>query len=133
MSRIFNDPKVETLLSDLYSKSKAQEAETSEYFRTRSGPWRGMEPRDHAHFADRVVALDREKCEFCYLLCRAIGARRIVEAGKFRLNAAPASLNRRSLMRCRRATAPVRHSYCRTSPTVRVSGCLFEGRENRSH
>jgi predicted O-methyltransferase YrrM len=31
--------------------------------------------------ADKAVALDRDKAEFCYLLCRAIGARRIVEAG----------------------------------------------------
>jgi hypothetical protein len=26
--------------------------------------WQGMEPRDHAHFADKLVALDRDKCEF---------------------------------------------------------------------
>jgi predicted O-methyltransferase YrrM len=31
--------------------------------------------------SDKLVALDREKAEFCYQLCRANGARRIVEAG----------------------------------------------------
>ena len=30
---------------------------------------------------DKLVALDRDKAEFCYQLCRANGARRIVEAG----------------------------------------------------
>lgn len=30
---------------------------------------------------DKLVAIDREKAELCYLLCRAIGARRVVEAG----------------------------------------------------
>ena len=31
--------------------------------------------------ADKLEALDRDKAEFCYMICRAIGARRIVEAG----------------------------------------------------
>jgi predicted O-methyltransferase YrrM len=30
---------------------------------------------------DKLVALDRDKAEFCYLLCRSSNARRIVEAG----------------------------------------------------
>src|SRR4051794_28673515 len=81
MPSVLNDPKLEALLERLHARSKAQEAETGEYFRTRTGPWHGMEPRDHAHFADKLVALDRDKAEFCYLLCRALGARRIVEAG----------------------------------------------------
>ncbi len=28
-----------------------------------------------------MVALDRDKAEFCYLLCRSLGATRVVEAG----------------------------------------------------
>jgi len=31
--------------------------------------------------ADKLVALDREKAALCYLLCRSLGARRVVEAG----------------------------------------------------
>ena len=31
--------------------------------------------------SDKLVALDRDKAEFCYQLCRANNARRIVEAG----------------------------------------------------
>jgi predicted O-methyltransferase YrrM len=40
-----------------------------------------MEARDHAFLADKAVALDQDKAELCYMICRAIGARRIVEAG----------------------------------------------------
>ncbi len=40
-----------------------------------------MEARDHAFLADKAVALDQDKAEFCYMICRTIGARRIVEAG----------------------------------------------------
>jgi len=31
--------------------------------------------------ADKLVALDRDKAEFCYALCRSLGARQVVEAG----------------------------------------------------
>jgi predicted O-methyltransferase YrrM len=40
-----------------------------------------MDSGDHAHFADKLVALEREKAEFCYALCRAMGARCILELG----------------------------------------------------
>src|SRR5579859_2208250 len=78
---VIGDPKLESLLDALHAKSKAQESETAEYWRTRSGPWRGMEARDHEFLADKLVALERDKAEFCYLTCRAIGARRVVELG----------------------------------------------------
>ena len=81
MPSVLNDPKLDALLAGLHTKSQGQEAETANYFRTRTGPWQGMEARDHAHFADKLVALDQDKSEFCYALCRAMGARRIVEAG----------------------------------------------------
>lgn len=35
----------------------------------------------HHFFADKLVALDRDKAEFCYQLCRSLRAARIVEAG----------------------------------------------------
>ena len=38
-------------------------------------------PAGKAFLADKLVALDRDKAEFCYALCRAVGARRVVEAG----------------------------------------------------
>ncbi len=82
MASVLNDPNLEALLTELHARSKAQEQATQDYFfKQRTGPWRGMEPRDHAHFADKLVALERDKAEFCYLACRALGARRIVELG----------------------------------------------------
>ncbi|HLJ09113.1 MAG TPA: class I SAM-dependent methyltransferase [Acidimicrobiia bacterium] len=82
MSSVLNDAKLESLLGDLHATSKAQDQEIERYFfHERTGPWLGMEPRDHAFFADKMVALDKEKAEFCYMICRAIGARRIVEVG----------------------------------------------------
>jgi predicted O-methyltransferase YrrM len=35
----------------------------------------------HRFFADKLVALDRDKAEYCYQLCRSLGATRVVEAG----------------------------------------------------
>ncbi len=32
----------------------------------------------HRFLADKMVALDRDKAEFCYLLCRSLGAVRVV-------------------------------------------------------
>ena len=81
MPGVLGDTNLEALLDTLHARSKAQEAEAEHYWKTRTGPWRGMEPRDHAFLADKLVALDRDKAEYCYLLCRAIGARRIVEVG----------------------------------------------------
>jgi predicted O-methyltransferase YrrM len=81
MSSVLGDARLEALLDELHARSQAQAAETTEYWRTRSGPWTGMEARDHAFLADKLVALDRDKAEFCYLVCRALGARRIVEVG----------------------------------------------------
>jgi len=78
---VLNDPKLEALLDTLHAASKAQEPQTATYWQTREGDWHGMEARDHAHYADKFVALERDKAEFCYALCRAIGARRIVECG----------------------------------------------------
>jgi predicted O-methyltransferase YrrM len=82
MPSILNDPKLDGMLPDLHLTSKAQDAAIERYyFHERTGPWLGMEPRDHAFMADKLVALDREKAEFCYMICRATGARRIVEVG----------------------------------------------------
>lgn len=82
MPSVLNDPKLEALLGPLHLASQDQDPAIARYYREeRTGPWRGMEPRDHAFMADKMVALDQDKAEFCYLTCRAIGAKRIVEAG----------------------------------------------------
>jgi len=85
MSTMLADPKIEALLEGLYARSKAQEGGAPDYFRGRAAAGRtdfsAMDAGDHAYFADKLVALDRDKAEFCHGLCRAIGARRIVELG----------------------------------------------------
>ena len=84
MPGVLGDAKLEALLARLHTQSKAQEPETPAYFQGRAAAGRTdwtMDAQDHAHFADKLVALDPDKAEFCYLTCRAIGARRVVEFG----------------------------------------------------
>ncbi|MWA05430.1 hypothetical protein F8568_034720 [Actinomadura sp. LD22] len=50
--------------------------------RIRTGTWDPTQNADtKAWLADKLVALDPHKAELCYLLCRSLGARRVVEAG----------------------------------------------------
>jgi predicted O-methyltransferase YrrM len=82
MPSVLNDPKLDAMITELHRTSTAEDEAIDRYFfHGRTGPWNGMEPRDHAFMADKFVALEREKAEFCYMICRAIGARRIVEVG----------------------------------------------------
>ncbi len=82
---VLNDPKLKAFLADLHTKSAAQEPETNAYFarRIKEGTlsWDGMDAETTTHFRDKMVALERDKAEYCYMLCRAIGAKRIVECG----------------------------------------------------
>jgi predicted O-methyltransferase YrrM len=76
---------LEALLDELHAQSTAQEAETQAYFQRRIAygnlSWDGLDADGHRHFADKLVALDRDKARFCHLVCRALRARRIVEVG----------------------------------------------------
>ena len=86
MASPLNDPKLEALLDRLHSASDSQTAETDAYYarREREGTLDEKYTFDdemHRFFADKLVALDREKGEFCYQLCRALRAARVVEAG----------------------------------------------------
>ena len=85
MANLLRDAKLEVLIARLQAQSKAQEPQTPAYFQSRAAAGRtdfsSMDAGDHAHFADKLVALEPDKAEFCYSLCRAIGARRIVEFG----------------------------------------------------
>ena len=81
-----NDPKLEDLLDRLHAQSEAQVDETNAYFARRAQA--GTLDREnvfdddtHRFFADKMVALERDKAEFCYQLCRSLQAVRVVEAG----------------------------------------------------
>ncbi len=76
---ILNDPELEQLLATLHARSDAQLEAISRYLA--QPPAEDEAARLKAFRGDKLVALDRDKAEFCYLLCRANNAKRIVEAG----------------------------------------------------
>ncbi len=81
-----NNPKLEALLDRLHAQSDTQIDETDAYFarREQDGSIDAASYCDddtHRFLADKMVALDRDKAEFCYQLCRSLRATRVVEAG----------------------------------------------------
>jgi predicted O-methyltransferase YrrM len=79
-----NDPVLDALVSRLHEQSAKQAEEISTYFAMRARETRPITPDDpdkKRFMSDKLVALDREKAYFCYQLCRAIDARRVVEIG----------------------------------------------------
>jgi len=86
MTSPLNDPKLEALLDRLHTQSDVQINETDAYFERRDNEnsidEENSDDQDMHHFlSDKMVALDRNKAEFCYLLCRSLRAGRVVEAG----------------------------------------------------
>jgi predicted O-methyltransferase YrrM len=83
--KVIQDPKLEALLRDLHARSDGQLAEMRRYYSERpdvdSSVKSDEAQRHKAFLSDKLVALDRDKAEFCYQLCRAKGARRVVEIG----------------------------------------------------
>jgi len=82
---ILNDTHLERLLDRLHEASEAQTEAIREHRDERD---RAVDraPEDQAaltknFLADKLYALDRDKAEFCYQVCRTIDARRIVEIG----------------------------------------------------
>ena len=77
---VIRDPDLDRLLAGLHASSDAQLAAMQNYQADASQ----KEPSAQeirTFLSDKLVALDRDKAEFCYQLCRAGNARRIVEAG----------------------------------------------------
>ena len=86
MASPLNDPNLEALLDRLHAQSDAQVEETDAYYERREQE--GSLNYDnfcdddmHRFLSDKMVALDRDKAEFCYQLCRSLRATRVVEAG----------------------------------------------------
>ncbi len=82
---ILNDPKLEAFLDALHAQSAGQDDAIAAYFRRRIQEgtlrWDGFDAETNSFFADKMVALEKVKAEYCYALCRAMGAKRIVECG----------------------------------------------------
>jgi len=82
---VIADPKLQGLIDRLQGESAAQEPATQAWFSERAKrgelSWDGFDEASHRYMADKLVALEPVKAEFCYMLCRALGARRVVEVG----------------------------------------------------
>jgi predicted O-methyltransferase YrrM len=82
---VLHDPGLERLLATLHARSDAQTATMREFYSCHAREPQPLTEEEAAELRlfrnDKLVALDRDKAEFCYLLCRANNARRIVEAG----------------------------------------------------
>lgn len=82
---IIAEPKLQALIDRLQAQSVAQEPATGAWFSERGKrgelSWDGFDEKSHRYMADKLVALEPPKAEFCHLMCRALGARRVVEVG----------------------------------------------------
>jgi predicted O-methyltransferase YrrM len=80
---VLQDPDLERRLATLHARSDEQLAfMIADYERRKAENPVEPDPQElKQYLSDKLIALDRDKAEFCYQLCRAIGARRIVEAG----------------------------------------------------
>jgi len=82
---MLNDPKLEAFLDALHAQSEGQNDAINAYFRKRieerTLSWDGFDADTTRFFADKMVALEKVKAEYCYALCRAMNAKRIVECG----------------------------------------------------
>jgi len=79
---VLQDPQLEQLLNDLHSRSDEQIAAMRLWQAQRGNDAHPPTAEEIKEFrSDKLVALDTDKAELCYQLCRASNARRIVEAG----------------------------------------------------
>jgi predicted O-methyltransferase YrrM len=82
MPSVLNDPNLEALLAGLHARSDSQEESMAAHYAVwPEGAERSRPADEKAFLSDKFVALDRDKAEFCYQLCRALNAARVVEAG----------------------------------------------------
>jgi predicted O-methyltransferase YrrM len=82
---VLADLKLQALIDRLQAQSLAQEPETGAWFseRAKKGElsWDGLDEKSHRYMADKLVALEPAKAQFCHLACRALNAHRVVEVG----------------------------------------------------
>lgn len=85
MSSVLNDARLGALLDRLHAASDAQSPEVGAFFERRMDAgdfdWSRFDDETTRFLATRMVALERDKAELCYLLCRGLRASRVVEAG----------------------------------------------------
>jgi predicted O-methyltransferase YrrM len=85
MTSVLGDSKLQAIVDRLHARSVAQEAETGAWFAERAKrgelSWDGLDEKSHHYMADKLVALEPDKAQFCHLMCRALRATRVVEVG----------------------------------------------------
>ena len=85
MAGVISDPALQARIDALQAASAAQADGTDAYFRQRGKrgelSWDGLDAASHQFMADKLVALEPAKAEFCHMLCRALRATRVVEVG----------------------------------------------------
>src|SRR5215470_3801244 len=84
-ARLAFGPPIDEILDRLYAHNASQDGALHAYFTARAAEpsfdWYTFDQPTTEFLKDKLIALDRVKAEFCYQVCRAIGARRVVEAG----------------------------------------------------
>jgi len=82
---VITDAALQSRIDALQAQSAAQEAATMGYFieRAKKGDlsWDGLDADANRFMADKLVALEPIKAEFCHMMCRALRATRVVEVG----------------------------------------------------
>ncbi len=84
MNSLRDDPALRALLDELHARSDAEVPLIEDYYRAGAPRPTGFEEPESAgrsFWRDKFVALDRDKAELCYSLCRLAGAATIIEAG----------------------------------------------------
>lgn len=84
VNSLVSDEQLRAVLRRLHTASDDQNGAIADYYEAGAERPTGFESDDapgRAFWRDKYVALDRDKAEFVYALCRAAGATRIVEAG----------------------------------------------------
>ena len=80
----FGSP-IDSVLDRLYAQNAAQDGALQAYFAARAAEpsfdWNNFDACTNEFLKDKLIALDRGKAEFCYHVCRALRASRVVEAG----------------------------------------------------
>jgi len=85
MSSLLSNPRAEAVLDRLREQDERQSSSMKEHVGSRIRAHRSVDSKymdvDTEFYRDKLVALDRDKCDFAYLQCRSLQARRVVEVG----------------------------------------------------
>jgi len=84
MNHLRLDSRIEAVLERLYAQHASQNSELAAYFSARmaegSLDWNSFDEGANQFLRDKLVALERDKGEFCHQLCRALCALSIVKS-----------------------------------------------------